>query len=134
MFFERKKDSDLKMEISPLIDVVFLLLIFFMVTTTFIDQVGLDLKLPESSTSLEEREEQNVIWVDREGKIFLNEEEVLMEDLHRELKKLLDASEVKEIVIKADERGTYGRVFRVIEEARKSGARGITAIGERKEE
>ena len=134
MFYERKRDRDLKIEISPLIDVVFLLLIFFMVTTTFVDQLGLDLKLPESASSYEGKKETNVIWVDKGGKIFLGGEEVPLERLEERLRESLAESERKEVVIKADERGAYGTVFRVIEIAQKSGAKSLTAVGTDKKE
>ena len=106
MNFSRTETDRLEVNITPLIDVVFLLLIFFMVTTTFNQQAELRVDLPEAST-----EEQSLdvipieITIDQNGKYFVNgkslsgtEADVLM----RSIQNVVSNSEEQSVIIRAD--------------------------------
>ena len=86
MSFRRKKREELRVELTPMIDVVFLLLIFFMITTTFIETPGISIKLPEASTSIAEKEPEEIkIYLSKEGDIFLHEDEMTLAALQAHL-------------------------------------------------
>lgn len=74
------KDSEPEINITSLIDIVFLLLIFFMVSTTFEQQAALKIDLPEASVSSEnpaDEEDKLVLAIDREGRMFLNDRQLI---------------------------------------------------------
>lgn len=74
------KDPEPEINITSLIDIVFLLLIFFMVSTTFERQAALKIDLPEASVSSErpaDEEEKLVLAIDREGRMFLNDRQLI---------------------------------------------------------
>ena len=73
--------------ITSLIDVLFLLLIFFLVTSTFLEHPGLKLDLPKASSSSPQKLEKLVIAVKADGTIHLNNKPVSLEDLKTELDK-----------------------------------------------
>lgn len=74
------KEPEPEINITSLIDIVFLLLIFFMVSTTFERQAALKIDLPEASVSSErpaDEEEKLVLAIDREGRMFLNDRQLI---------------------------------------------------------
>ncbi len=80
MKLQTHKDSEPEINITSLIDIVFLLLIFFMVSTTFERQAALKIDLPEASVSSErpaDEEEKLVLAIDREGRMFLNDRQLI---------------------------------------------------------
>ena len=74
-----KRPDDPEINLAPLIDAVFMLLIFFMVTTTFKDDVRLEVKLPEASGEAAKAEAPQLleVIVDREGRFYVNQEQVV---------------------------------------------------------
>ena len=80
MKLQAHKDSEPEVNMTPLIDVVFLLLIFFMVSTTFERQAALKIDLPQASVTAQnpaEEEEKLVLAIDREGRMFLNDRQLI---------------------------------------------------------
>ncbi len=86
---ELKKRSPRKVhiDITPLIDVVFILLIFLMVSSTFIEQPGIKIALPSAKTSSSERVEDLVLTIAGDGRIYLNSKLLDRSDLAEELKR-----------------------------------------------
>lgn len=106
MNFSRGEEEHLDVNITPLIDVVFLLLIFFMVTTTFNQQAELRVDLPEASS-----EEQALdvipieITIDTSGAFFVNGQSLAKNDanaLFQSLQKIVAGDKEKSVIIRAD--------------------------------
>lgn len=126
MFTEsRKRTTRASVDMSPLIDVVFLLLIFFSVTTTFLEQSGMDLELPESSTSEATQTTSIVIEVAGDGTIRLDGEELTVEALESRIAALAP-EERSRITLRADRELELGLAVRVIDALRRGGAEGVT--------
>lgn len=106
MNFSRVELDRLEVNITPLIDVVFLLLIFFMVTTTFNQQAELRVDLPEASTEEQEQEIIPIeITIDSTGIYFVNGNSLSKNDaseLMLTLKKILDEDAETSVIIRAD--------------------------------
>ncbi len=96
---------------APLIDVIFQLLIFFMLSSSFTFQSGINVKLPRAVTSDIIREENFVITITSEDIIYLNNKIVTIPELTKELNKV--ASRSRPILIKADRRSSVGRIVDV---------------------
>ena len=127
MKFRRAEEDNFTFELTPLIDVVFLLLIFFMVSTAFIEfSRKLNIELPESkAASLEQKVKSFLVEIDAEGKIYLNGDNVTMEQLEVKLKETEGTSR-RSVLIKADRRVDYGRAVEVMGLSK---AAGISEIG-----
>ena len=126
MRFRKTQDEDFKPELTPLVDVVFQLIIFFMVSTVFIEynrQVNLELP-----TSAGEREQAQVdvytIEITEEEKIFLNGVEFARDKLIDQLK---GAPSPPPVVIRADKRTPYGIVIQVMDICERAGITDIKA-------
>lgn len=108
-----------RIDLAPLVDVVFLLIIFFMLTSSFVRLPGITVKLPKAVTS-EALEERNVIiTITSDGEIFFNEEAITLEELAPELVEA--AKTERPILIKADQKSSLGSVVGVWDLCRKSG-------------
>ena len=98
--------DDIELNITPLIDVVFLLLIFFMVSTTFEKQAKLKVQLPDASASAQIEEKQSiVIGIDAKGRYYLNDRQVVnttLETLKMALRKVTNGKTDIPIVLRAD--------------------------------
>ena len=110
------------LDIAPLIDIVFLLLIFFMLTAHFIAQPGIEVTLPVAETATLEEMEDIVIFVSERGKIFLNDKQVNIKDLRLALEAKLEVGQKKTVILKADEKINLGLAVKVMDTARQAGA------------
>ena len=106
-------------DIAPLIDIVFLLLIFFMLTSTFISQPGIEVNLPKAVTSEVLDKRNLIITITSENVIYLDKEIVTVRELEAKLSKAY--SEGKSLLIKADRRASVGRVVEVWDLSRSLG-------------
>lgn len=123
MQFLKEPEEDVGISLTSLIDVIFLLLIFFMVTTTLIDPSKmLDIQLPEAKAASPKTKSIPVtIELGKDGKILLNGKRVNLKTLESRLKALGSGSKKKTAIVRADRRLDYGRVVRVLGICRASG-------------
>ena len=126
MLYRRKPQNSPLVDLSPLIDVVFLLLIFFMVSTRFKDDHGLNLSLPKSESKQATEQQQLVIAIDREGKIVLGSETVAKPALIEKIQEKLAGFDNKVVILKVDESVSHGTVFEVMDAAKSAGAEQLT--------
>ena len=123
------KEDPVDVNLTPLIDVVFLLLIFFMVSTTFDRHANLKVNLPEAGTQTEAvKEEPIVLTIDASGKYFINQRQVIntsLDTLKRALAKILDQSDKahheQTIVLRADGKTSHQSVVRAMDAAAQLG-------------
>ncbi len=125
---QRRDDVDLN--ITPLIDVVFLLLIFFMVSTTFERESEINITLPEASEEYTETKLDSIeIAVDAEGRVYVNEQSLVNSQLSTIREAMRDAMHDLDdppVVISADAKATYQLVVKVMDAARQLGLVRIT--------
>ena len=122
-------------QMSPLIDVVFLLLIFYAVTTQFVTDERLKLKLPEAKTAESEGVGQDEmppeVKVAADGTIWINDVVVPEDELEAQMKALVERAPDKSVILKGDRDADYGVVVRVLDSARAAGANMIQMSAER---
>ena len=117
-----KRRTELKkgqLDIAPLIDVVFLLLIFFMLTSSFIFQPGIKVNLPKAVTSEALHEKSLVILVTNTDVIYLNDRAITTKELISRLR--IAAKEKKPLLIKADSRASMGKIVEIWDMCRDAG-------------
>lgn len=125
MEFERPKQIRMHLDIAPLIDIVFLLLIFFMLTANFIMEPGITITLPSAQHAKEKKVQKIVVFIDEGGSIYLNKQEISLGDLGDVLPGKLDQSKEKIVILKADAKIDLGLAVRVMDIARSAGARDV---------
>ena len=128
------KEATSELNLTPMIDIVFQLLIFFMVTAVFAITPGLDIKLPEAEESEAPEKENLFIVIDEQGAIKLNHKSVTYASLKRELmekRKILDNTTM--IVIQADEKVFHGSVVKVMDISKAAGITDLVVATEPKD-
>ena len=122
MQFKGKTDTDAHLDITPIVDTVFNLLIFFALSLNFIVTPGIKVNLPESSTEEIVREKEEIIIVVKQGdEIFINNSAVSVEQLFLILSKLAQRNRETLIIIQADQEVSHGRVVKVMDTAKRAG-------------
>jgi biopolymer transport protein ExbD len=112
-----------RINITSLIDVMFLLLIFFMVSSTFREQYGIDITLPEAETASEQDVDQHEIVVTEDGALFFGDQRVDEAGLREAMTRQLEAKPDSVFVLRADEKADFGLALRAMDIARSLGAR-----------
>jgi len=115
MYFRRDTEENYSLELTPLIDVVFLLLIFFMVSTEFVDfSRRMDITLPTSKAASDDEVVKNLeIEMTQDKKIYIRGRRTSLEQLEASLAQLRKPQDVKTI-IRADKDIAYGDVVKVM--------------------
>jgi biopolymer transport protein ExbD len=115
----RSRSEEPDVNLTPLIDVVFILLLFFMVSTTFQRESEINIELPEASAEpVEEREEMLELVIDAEGHYFIDEQQVVnteLETLKQAIQKFLGERSEIPVVIRADRLTPYESVVRAMD-------------------
>lgn len=119
MNLRRSRDDEPEVNLTPLIDVVFILLIFFMVSTTFQKESQIRIELPEASGApVENRKELLEIVIDRDGRYFIDEQQVVnteLATLKRAIEKYVGEQKDLPVVIRADRLTPYESVVRAMD-------------------
>ncbi|MCP4994347.1 MAG: biopolymer transporter ExbD [Gammaproteobacteria bacterium] len=132
MDFEHRRYASSALNLTPLIDIVFLLLVFFMLTAHFIEDEGIKIDLPEaeSANPLDDPRFVEILVTDS-GNLRVDGKPVELEQLEEVLRGALHAPEKRFIRIKGDYRSRFGLGVKIIDSARKAGAESLDILTER---
>lgn len=108
--------------LTALIDIVFLLLIYFLLTTNFMVDEGIKIKLPQARAAAPQTEETITVYVDQQGRAFLGTEELSIARLFDRLKEMIGNRENKLVVIRADRAVVLNKAVKVMDIAKAAGA------------
>lgn len=120
-----QEDDGLEVDLSPLIDVTFLLLIFFVLTTSFTKEKQLDINRPSASTANAVAGEPLRVALDMDGSAYVDGQRVAPWLLQGRIKSLLRTTKAREVLLIADERVPSGRMVEVIDQCRLAGAKNV---------
>jgi biopolymer transport protein ExbD len=126
-FKRRQRRDNLRVNLTPLIDTVFLLLIFFMMTTTFNRESQLNINLPEAKSEQQKQPQEVIrIIIDKQGEYAINDREhslinTQLDTLKRALKDVAGEKENPPLLISADENAPHYAVMKALEAARDLG-------------
>jgi biopolymer transport protein ExbD len=121
MQFTTGRSRRIHLDMTPLIDVVLMLVIFFMLTTTFVLAPGIKVDLPRGSSVQRAGETDRVVVVTKEGNIFYHDERVDLARLQAALQQAQKAQPDLRVVIKADKNALHGRVVEIMDMAKTIG-------------
>ncbi|MFT5192970.1 MAG: biopolymer transport protein ExbD [Verrucomicrobiales bacterium] len=121
----RSRPEQTEINLSPLIDMVFILLIFFIVTTVFVKESGVKVEKPQALTSAALDQQSILLGIDATGQVFYGGRQVGVEGVRAIVRRLLD-QEDQPIIIQADKNVPTGTTLRVLDEAKLAGAEKIS--------
>ena len=128
MHFKRRLSPSVKPDMVPMIDVVFQLVIFFMVSSTFIQTPGISIDLPKSSTSENVAMTKIVVTVAAEDEIYLNKQAYTLAAFRKALSDISDEERagVRSVVIEGDQDVSYELLVKVLDVLRKNSFEGVS--------
>jgi len=121
MKLSTKSKRKVVLSLTPLIDVLFILIIFFTVSSTFLEQPGIELKLPEAESSEAHTAQKLIVYVDKDENIFLNNVIIPQKNLAGEVEKLIQAQTDKSVILRADSNVHHGLIISIMDDLRNQG-------------
>ena len=126
MKFSKEKEDEPRLGIAPLVDIVFLLLIFFMLTSHFEIASGVRIRLPKVAQKVYNSEEMKVtVLIDRTGKIYYEGKKLTLSELKKKMEGLVERNGIVHLILQADQDTKHGRVVDVMDAAKSAGIRSI---------
>ena len=114
-------DGIVAINVTPLVDVMLVLLIIFMVASTYIVKPSIEVELPKAATGGDTLDTTLSIVVSKDGLLFLNGEKATEDDIAKRCKKVAKADPKAQAIIAADKQTSHGKVVRVIDLVRRNG-------------
>ena len=122
MKFDRQQMVTADISLTPVIDMVFLLLIFFLLTSSFMKDQGITIDLPASSSSSTQNKELITVSIAAGGILFIGKHQIPLEGLQKELQKVYASKGTKNVGLKADKSSSIQLLVQVMDAVKQSGA------------
>ena len=114
---EEKEEIDM----TPMLDVVFILLIFFIVTASFVKEAGIDVNRPEAATAVKKERANILVDISDKGDIWINKRKVDIRSVQANIERLKAENPQGTVVIQADKKSTTDTLIKVMDSARAAG-------------
>lgn len=118
---ERAPEEDAAIDMTPMLDIVFIMLIFFIVTTVFVKEAGIQVNKPEANQSILPKNANIFIAITEDGVIWMDKRELKVESIRANLEKLLAEQPSDVVIIQADEKAEHGIVVKVMDQIKAAG-------------
>ncbi|RFF26873.1 MULTISPECIES: biopolymer transporter ExbD [unclassified Wenzhouxiangella] len=122
MRFRERANTEQAVDISPLIDMVFILLIFFMVSTTFVKDMKLDLERPSATSSEQASTKAIRLYIDNSGETWLDGQPIRTWVIQSKLRDMLQGAASQSVLVVTDSNVPASKLVEVVDQARRSGA------------
>ena len=120
----QEADEEVHVDLSPMIDCIFILLIFFIVTTVFVEETGIEVNKPEAAAAVQLEKNSILIAISKDGKVIYGGREIGVSGVSPIVKRLTLKEDIP-VIIQADEGASHGVFSRVYGEAKLAGAKSI---------
>ena len=129
-YYDQSTDKSPEINIAPLVDMVFLLLIFFIVTTVFIEETGVEVQKPVAASAQSLEKKSILLVLTPDGRVVYGGREVRLNELRGLVSRMLREQEMP-VIILADENSRSGVLVDVIDECKLAGAKQVSIAAER---
>ena len=125
-FYQREEKELISINITPLIDIVFLLLVFFMLATSFIQKSTIEVNLSSGKTvKIDNEKNKAIVILNKKGLIYLNNKLINVTNIRKEINNIVEKNPKYRILIKSHKKVPVQKVIRLIEEVRLAGTDNI---------
>jgi biopolymer transport protein ExbD len=114
-------EEDSAIDITPMLDVVFIMLIFFIVTATFVKESGIDVNRPEAATAVKQEKANILIAIDAKNRIWIDRREIDVRSVRPNIERLHAENPQGSVVIQADKASTTETLIKVMDASRSAG-------------
>jgi biopolymer transport protein ExbD len=130
-FKKNRNRYQMQAPLTSLIDIVFLLLIYFLLTTNFIVEEGIKIKLPHATASAPQVKQEITVYVDREGDAYMADQKIPIDQLYALLKEKIGNDPDRLVIIKADKTVILNKAVKVMDIAKAAGAARLSLATEK---
>ena len=117
----QQEDEESSVDITPMLDVVFIMLIFFIVTATFIKEAGIDVDKPEAATAVVQEKASILIAIDADDNVWINRRQVDVRSIRSIIERLHAENPKGTVVIQADRDSRNNTLVQVMDASRRAG-------------
>ncbi|SRR5690554_109339 len=125
-----REEEEAELDMTPMLDIVFIMLIFFIVTTSFVKEAGIDVNRPEASQATTKPSANIFIAIRENGEVWMDRRQVDVERVAANLERLLAEQPTDMVVIQADKDARHGVVVKVMDQIKEAGIAQISIAAE----
>ena len=122
----KAKKKNIELNMAPLIDMVFILLIFFLVTTSFVKETGVDINRPTATTATSREKANILVGITEDNRIFMDKREIDIRAVRANVERAIAENPEASVVIVADRESRTGVTIKVMDGCRLAGAKNIS--------
>ena len=120
MYFKEGNDNENSINILPMIDIIFAILSFFIISSLYLTKVdSIKVNLPKSSSAEREQNKMQIITVDKNEKIYFQSNEIAFKNIYLSIQKYTEKMEDPLVILKADNSVNYGFIINILDQLRK---------------
>lgn len=127
----KNQDGTLEIDLTSMIDMIFILLIFFIVTSSFVKETGIEIKRPGAHSAEPKTEANILIAISEGGEIWIDRHQVQMDAISAHVERLHAENPEGGVVILADENSNTGLVVQVVDRAKRAGVSSVSIAAEK---
>lgn len=128
--YRKRHQEEQGIDMSPLIDIVFILLIFFMVSATFVKDMDLEINRPKASTSTPSSTKALRVYIDNSGETYLDNQPIRTWMIQSKLRDMLRASTESSVLVVTDDSVPSRKLIEVVDQCRLAGAKDVGVVTE----
>ena len=120
MYFKDNNESENSINILPMIDIIFAILSFFIISSLYLTKIdSIKVNLPKSSTAVREQNKPQIITIDNNEKIYFNSNEILLKNISALIRINIENIEEPIVILRADTSVKHGLIVSLLDELRK---------------
>jgi biopolymer transport protein ExbD len=119
-------EEEATIDMTPMLDVVFIMLIFFIVTASFVKEAGIDVNRPEAATAVKKDRANILVAISEKGEIWINKRKVDVRAVQANIERLYAENPQGTVVIQADRKATTDVLIKVMDAARAAGIEDVS--------
>lgn len=123
--FQTQVNEEIEINMTPMLDIVFIMLIFFIVTASFVNETGLSIQRPQSSTAEKKDSTSIPVAISADGQVHINKQAVDVQTIESIISQLKAENPKSTVMIQADKDASTGQLVRVMDKIRLGGIREI---------
>lgn len=130
----RVEEDDSDINLTPMLDIVFIMLIFFVVTTSFVKESGIEINRPGAVTAERKERASILIAIDDNGRVWMDRRQIDIRAVRANIERVLAENPQGSVVIQADKDSRNGVLVRVMDSARQAGVESVSIAAEKRQE
>jgi biopolymer transport protein ExbD len=122
--------EDTGIDLTPMLDVIFIMLIFFIVTTTFVREAGIEINRPSAETAVKQEQSNILVAISADSEVWIDGQRIDIRELRGLIRKLKSENPEAAVIVQADRDARAGLLVQAMDQARLAGVRDVAVAAE----